>query len=73
MCDDDLVCESLPLCVSDLLQVGDAGEVDHGRGAAHQDDGVRAGREQVLADHVLANEAAAVLPAWNKKNRTFIF
>ena len=55
--------ESLRLLVADLLEVGDAGEVDHGGRAAHEDEGVLGGLEEVLADHLLVDEASAVLPA----------
>ena len=50
------------LGVADLVQVGVAGELDHGGGAAHEHQGVVSGRGEVLADHVLADEAFTVLP-----------
>lgn len=48
--------------MSHFVQVGVAGELDHGRGAAHQDEGVVAGGRQVLSDHAFTDEALAVLP-----------
>ena len=48
---------------SRLLEVGDAGEVDHRGRAAHQDDAVGGGREESVADHVIVNEPGAVTPA----------
>lgn len=48
--------------VAHAVQVGVAGELDHGRGSAHQDEGVVAGGRQVFPHHVLADEALAVLP-----------
>ena len=48
---------------SRLLEVGDAGEVDHRGWAAHQDDAVRGGREESVADHVVVNEPGAEAPA----------
>lgn len=50
--------------VSQLVQVGGAGKVDHGGRAAHEDQRVVPGRVQVLGDHLGAHEAAAVLPSW---------
>mmetsp|Transcript_33697 Transcript_33697/g.104027 ORF Transcript_33697/g.104027 Transcript_33697/m.104027 type:complete len:305 (+) Transcript_33697:108-1022(+) len=46
----------------DLLKVGLARVRDHRRRAAHEDEGVVRGARQVLADHVLVDEARAVLP-----------
>ena len=46
-----------------LLQVGDAGEVDHGWRAAHQDNAVGRGWEEPGADHVVVHEPGAVAPA----------
>ena len=65
------VCESLGLLVADLLEVGDAGEVDHGGRAAHEDEGVLGRREEVLADHLLVDEARAVFPAYKIGRVTF--
>lgn len=48
--------------VAHPVQVGVAGKLDHGRRATHQDQGVLAGRGQVVPHHVLADEALAVLP-----------
>lgn len=49
--------------VTHFVQVGVAGELDHRRRAAHEDEGVVAGGRQVFPHHVLADEALAVLPA----------
>lgn len=49
--------------VTHAVQVGVAGELDHGRGSAHQDEGVVAGGRQVFPHHVLADEALAVFPS----------
>lgn len=49
--------------VAHLVQVGVAGELDHGGRAAHQDERVVAGGRQVIPHHVFADEALAVLPA----------
>jgi hypothetical protein len=49
--------------VADLLQVGEARKLDHPRRAAHGDDRVGAGRQQVVAQHLLVDVAGAVGPA----------
>lgn len=48
--------------VADFVQVGVAGELDHGRRPAHQDEGVVIGGGQVFPHHVFTDEALAVLP-----------
>lgn len=48
--------------VSHFIQVRVAGELDHGRGSAHEDEGVVAGWGQVVSHHVLTDEALTVLP-----------
>lgn len=48
--------------VADFVQVGVAGELDHRRRSAHQDDAVVARGRQVLPHHVFTDEALAVLP-----------
>lgn len=48
--------------VADFVQVGVAGELDHRRRSAHQDEGVVAGRGEVFPHHVFIDEALAVLP-----------
>lgn len=57
--------EPTALGVADLVQVGVAGELDHGRRSAHQHQGVVAGRRQTFPHHVLADEALTVLPVCN--------
>jgi len=57
------VCKSLSRGVVQLDQVGETGKVDHGWGAAHQDEGVIARGRKVGLDHLIVDEAAAVLPA----------
>ena len=52
--------------MAELRQVGFAGEVDHGRGAAHEGEGVGGGGEQVLGEHLLADEPCAVVPVCEK-------
>ena len=59
-----LVGEALCLPVAQLVQVGVAGELDHGGGATHEDHAVIAGGGQVLLDHVCVDEALTVLPVW---------
>ncbi len=48
--------------VAYFVQVGVAGELDHRRRSAHQDEGVVTGRRQVFPHHVFIDEALAVLP-----------
>src|SRR5690625_625187 len=55
-----LVGESVRLPVADLVQVGQAGMFDHRRRSAHQNDGVVGGRWQVLADHLVVDEARTI-------------
>lgn len=62
---DGLEGEPAAVVVADFVQVWVAGELDHGRRSAHEDEGVVAGRRQVVPDHVLADEALAVLPVWH--------
>ena len=52
-----LVRESVGLGVSQLVQVWRAGEVDHGRRPAQQDQVVRGGRVQGLLDHLSTDKA----------------
>ena len=58
----NLVGESHLFAVSDLIQVGNACEVNHWRRSAHQNDGVVARRRQVTGEHALAHEANIVFP-----------
>ena len=51
------------LAVAQLVQVGLAGEVDHGRRATHNDQVVVARGCEMVADHVFTDEALAVAPA----------
>lgn len=53
--------------VSQLVQVGDAGEVDHGRRTTHNDHGILLWPRKVFLDHVCTHEALAVRPAYNRK------
>lgn len=54
--------EAAALGVTHFVQVWVAGELDHGRGAAHQDEGVVSGRGEVLPDHLFTDEALTVRP-----------
>lgn len=51
--------------MADFVQIGVAGELDHGRGSTHQDEAVITGWRQVFPHHVLIDEALTVLPVWN--------
>ena len=48
-----------------FVQVWVAGELHHGWGSTHQDQGVLTGAGQVVSDHVLTDEAFTVVPVWN--------
>ncbi len=48
--------------VANFVQVGVAGELDHRRRPAHEDERVVTGRRQVFPHHFLIDEAFAVLP-----------
>ena len=50
-----------------FVQVWVAGELHHGWGSAHQDQGVLTGAGQVVSDHVLTDEAFTVVPVWNTR------
>lgn len=58
-----LIGEKKLLVVSYFLQVGDAGEVDHWWGAAHQRHRIFGRAKQMLAQHCLVYESCAILPA----------
>lgn len=49
--------------VAHFVQVGVAGELDHGRRSAHEDEAVVGRGWEVIPHHVLVDEALAVLPA----------
>lgn len=48
-----------------FVQVWVASKLHHGRGSAHQNQGVFTGGGQVVTDHVLVDEAFTVFPVWN--------
>mmetsp|Transcript_27037 Transcript_27037/g.70708 ORF Transcript_27037/g.70708 Transcript_27037/m.70708 type:complete len:229 (+) Transcript_27037:472-1158(+) len=50
------------ILMAQLLEVWLAREIHHRRRAAHDGDGALAGREEVIPDHRLADEADVVLP-----------
>mmetsp|Transcript_51375 Transcript_51375/g.137409 ORF Transcript_51375/g.137409 Transcript_51375/m.137409 type:complete len:203 (+) Transcript_51375:9-617(+) len=59
-CDSE--CEDTLLRMPQLLEVGQAGVLQHGRRAAHKRHRVLVRREKMIADHVLIYEALAVAP-----------
>lgn len=69
-----LVClledETPAIRMANFVQVGIAGKLDHGWRTAHEDKCVIARGRKLVAHHLLADEALAVLPAchMNKKN-----
>lgn len=48
--------------VAQLIQIRDAGEIDHGRRPTHQYDRIRSWSEQVVLYHRLVDKAGTVLP-----------
>ena len=57
-----LVSEVHVLGVAQLVEVGQTGELDHGRRTTHEDECVGARFGQVLLDHVFAHKTRAVRP-----------
>ena len=55
-----LVCKSIRLRMAVLLKIGQAGVLDHGRRATHQNESIVTGRGQMLRHHVGVDEASAV-------------
>lgn len=52
--------------VAKLVQVRNAGKVDHWWRATHEDHCVWAGWRQVAFDHLIVDETGAVLPTWSQ-------
>lgn len=48
-----------------LVQAGVAGELNHGRRSAHENECVISGWRKVVLHHVLTDEALAVLPTYH--------
>mmetsp|Transcript_22396 Transcript_22396/g.32805 ORF Transcript_22396/g.32805 Transcript_22396/m.32805 type:complete len:252 (+) Transcript_22396:125-880(+) len=62
MCHDVLKREEIRLVVPNLLEVGDARKVDHGRRATHPDERARAGLGHALRKHFIIDETLGVGP-----------